>query len=51
MPETDVVLRFSNQELVHTVANDTALEAFYAMQNQRLAVCIRSLMASVGLNS
>lgn len=45
--EADLVAYFSNQELMETIGDDTPLEVFFASQNQRIAVCIRSLMDRV----
>ena len=47
MRETDLMVHFSNQECMETTANDTILDYLFNQQNQRIAVCIRSLMDRV----
>lgn len=42
--EADLVLRFSNQELMEVTADDITQDDFFARQNQRIAVCLRGLM-------
>lgn len=42
--EADLVVRFSNQELMEALSDDITQDDFFARQNQRVAVCIRGLM-------
>ena len=42
--EADLVVRFSNQGLQKDVGDDITMDDFFAVQNKRIAVCLRSLM-------
>jgi len=42
--EADLVVRFSNQGLQKDVGDDIFIDDFFAVQNKRIAVCLRSLM-------
>jgi len=43
--EADLVVRFSNQELMGAKASDITQEDFFTRQNQRIAACLRGLMS------
>lgn len=45
--EADLVVRFSNQELMEALRDDITQDDFFASQNQRIAVFIRGLMDRV----
>lgn len=42
--EADLVVQFSNQELMNVTGDDIDQGEFFALQNQRIAACLRSLM-------
>jgi len=42
--EADLVLRFSNQELMDIAGDDISQEDFFASQNQRMAASLRNLL-------
>ena len=42
--EADLVVRFSNQELMEVAGDDITQGEFFALQNQRIAACLRSMM-------
>jgi cell division protein FtsZ len=47
---TEFVFKFSNQELAHELGDDILMEHFFAIQTQRIAICIKKFLTSIWLS-